>query len=61
VKKADFRDMFEKASENVCASTVVVTADRLFATPSTVSAMKTQEDTEPADPESVDEGDIQME
>ena len=54
-------DMYEKASENDCTSTVAVTADHLFPTPSTASAMKIPADTEPNDPESADEGDIQME
>ena len=55
VKQADLRDMFGTASDNVCTTTVAVTADRLFPTQSTSSAMKTPADTEPDDPESVDE------
>jgi len=39
----------------------VLTANRLFPTPPTVSAMMTPEYTEPDDPESADEGDLQME
>jgi len=60
VEQADFRDMFEKPSDNICTSTVAVTADRLFPTTSTASTLKTPADTEPDDPESADEGNIQM-
>ena len=56
------RDIFQKACNSVCTSTVVVSHDPLFPTPSTSSTMKISEnvvedcdDTDPAD------GDIQME
>jgi hypothetical protein len=61
VKQADLRDVVEKDSENDCTSTVAETADCLFPTPSTSSAMKTTTDREPDDPESGDKRDIQME
>jgi hypothetical protein len=55
--------MFKKASKSVCQSTIVLSRDPLSPTPSTSSARKTPENTEedPDDPESIDEGDIQME
>jgi hypothetical protein len=54
--------MFKKASRSVCASTVVVSPDPLFPTP-TSSATNTPENTEedPNDPELAGEGDIQLE
>jgi hypothetical protein len=57
VKQADLRDMFKKASNSVCTSTVVIFPDL---TPSTSSAIKTPENPE-EDPEPADEGDLQME
>jgi len=51
MKQADFRDMFEKASESVYTSTIV------FPTVSTSSTMKTPENTQ-QDPEPADEGHI---
>jgi hypothetical protein len=41
MKRADLRDMFKKASNSVCTSTVVVSPDPLPPTPSTSEAMKT--------------------
>jgi hypothetical protein len=63
VKQADLRDMFKKASKNVCTSTDVVSPDHMSPTPSTSSVMKTPENTEedPDDPQTTHEGDIQME
>jgi hypothetical protein len=43
MKQADLRDMFKKAFESVNISTIVVSPDALSPTPSTSSAMKTQE------------------
>ena len=55
--------MLNKASKNVCTSTTPVLLDLLFPTPSTLSTMKTPENTEedPDDPQPADEWDIQME
>ena len=55
--------MFNKASKSVCTATIQVLPDSLFPTPSTLSAMKTPENTEEDhdDPQPADEGDIQME
>jgi hypothetical protein len=44
-KQADFRDMFKNASNSVCITTILVSADFLSLTPSTSSAMKTPENT----------------
>jgi len=54
--------MFKKISKSVCASTVGVSHDPLFLTPSS-SAMKTPENTEenPDDPNPADKGYIKME
>jgi biotin carboxyl carrier protein len=62
IKHADLRHMFKKASNSVCTSTVAVSGDPLSPAP-TSSAMKTPESTEKdiSDPETADEGDIQME
>jgi hypothetical protein len=61
LKQPDPRDLFKKASNGVCTSTVVVPPDPL--SPSTHSTMKTSENTEEdlhaTEPESG--GDIQME
>jgi hypothetical protein len=46
VKQADLRDMFKKASSNVCTSTVVVCHDHFCPTPSTCSPMNTPKSTE---------------
>ena len=56
-----YQGYVQKASEDVCTYTAVLTANRLFHTPPTASAMMTPENTKPDDPESTDEGDIQME
>jgi hypothetical protein len=63
LKQADLRDMYKKASKNICASTVVVSPDPLSPTVSTSSAVKTLEHTEedPHDSEPPAERDIQME
>jgi len=55
--------MLNKASKNVCTSTIPLLLDLLFPAPSTLSAMKTPENTEedPDDPQPAYEGDIQME
>jgi hypothetical protein len=55
--------MFNKASKNVCTSTIPVLPEPLFPTPSTLSAMKILENTEEDhdDPQPADEVDIQME
>jgi hypothetical protein len=55
--------MSNKASRNVCTSTIPVLPDPLFPTPSTLTAMKTPENTEedPDDPQPEDIEDIQME
>jgi hypothetical protein len=51
-------EMFKKASKSVCTLGIVVSPDPLFPTPSTSSAVKTEED--PVDPEPADKGDIEM-
>jgi hypothetical protein len=63
LKQADIRDMFKKASNSACTSTVVVSPDPLSSTPSTFSAINPPENTadDRDDPEPADEGDIQME
>jgi hypothetical protein len=43
MKQPDLRDIFRKASNNVCTSTVAVSPDPLSPAPSNSSAMKTQE------------------
>jgi hypothetical protein len=55
-----FKKMFTKTSKSVCASTVGVSCDHWFPTPSPSSAMKTPENTEenPDDPDPADKGDI---
>lgn len=61
LKKTDLKDMFKEASNNACASTVVVPPDIVSPTPST-SAIQTPENTkqDPYDPEPADEGDDQV-
>jgi hypothetical protein len=59
MKQADLRDMFNKVTKNVCASTTVVSPDVLFPAPSTSLIVMTPED--PNNPEPVGEGDIQVE
>jgi hypothetical protein len=56
LKQADFRDIFRKASQVSCTSTLVCYSI-------TTSAMKTPENTneDPDDPEPADAGDIQTE
>jgi hypothetical protein len=62
MRQEDLRDMFIKASNSVCTSTIVVAPDSLSPTPSTSSTLKIPENTEE---DSVDcepaDGDIQME
>jgi len=55
--------MFNKTSKSVCTATIPVLPDSLFPNPSTLSAMKTPENTEEDhdDPQPADEGDIQKE
>jgi len=55
--------MFNKGSKSVCTATIPVLPDPLLPTPSTLSAMKTPENTEEDhdNPQPADEGDIQME
>lgn len=55
--------MFNKTSKSVCASTVGVSHDPLFPTPSPSSAMKNpgNTDEDPDDPDPADKGNIQME
>jgi hypothetical protein len=55
--------MFKKASKSVCTSTLVVSPDPSSPTPWISSTMKMPENEEqdPEDPESAEEGDIQME
>jgi len=62
MKQADLRDMFKKASRNVCLSHTVVSHNSLSLIPLKSSALKTPENTEdkPAELKSAD-GDIQME
>jgi hypothetical protein len=60
VKQADFRILgtcSRKASKSVSTFTVVVYPDPLSAAPSTPSAVKTPQNTDPDDPELADEGD----
>jgi hypothetical protein len=54
--------MSKKTSKSVCASILMVSADLLYPTPSTSSAMKTPENAED-DPDAPEQagGDIQME
>jgi hypothetical protein len=59
MKQPDLRNMFSRASNSICISTVVAFRDPFSPTPISV-AMKTQENIE-EDPEAADEGDIQME
>jgi len=55
MKLADLWDKFKKASETVCTSTIVVSPDPLYPTPTTFSTLKTLEHTEdPADSEPED-------
>jgi hypothetical protein len=56
MKQGDLRNMFKKASKNVCTPTVLVSCDPLSPAPSNSSAMKTPENTEenPDDPEQAD-------
>jgi hypothetical protein len=56
LNELDLRDMFRHASKIIYMSTVVVSADPWFPTPSSSSALKTPENTE-EDPD----GDIQTE
>jgi hypothetical protein len=62
MKWTDLRDMFKKASNSVCTWTIVVPPHPWSPTPSTLSAIKTPENTEedPDDSEPADE-DTQME
>jgi hypothetical protein len=62
MKLADLRDMFKKASKQVCTSTIVVSPDPLSPTPTTLSTVKTAENTDddPDGSEPEDEGDIHM-
>jgi hypothetical protein len=58
-----FKNMFKKTSKSVCASTVGVSCDHSFPTPSTSSAVKTPENTDenPDDSDPADKGDTKME
>ena len=56
-----YQGYVQKASEDVCTYTAVLTANRLFPTPPNASAMMTPENTEPDDHESADKGGIKME
>jgi len=62
MKQADLRNLSKTTSKSVCTSILMVSADLLYPTPSTSSAVKTPENAEEDcdAPEQAD-GDIQME
>ena len=62
MKQVHLRDMFKKASVNVCTWTAVVSSDPPSPTTSTCSARKTPENTEeePDDPQPADDVGIQI-
>jgi hypothetical protein len=63
MKEADFRDMYKKAFKGVCTSTIMISLDSFFPTPSASSTLKTPENTEEGtdDLEPAGERDTQME
>jgi hypothetical protein len=62
VKQAYVRGVFKMASKSICTSTDAASPNPLSPIPSASSAMKTQKTHEgPDNPESADEGNIQME
>jgi len=56
MKQADLRNLSKKTSKSVCTSILMVSADLLYPTPSTSSAMKTPDDAE-EDPDAPEQAD----